>query len=511
MTFLVPVVFSQQNASLNNIRNLTGSQTITKLDTITPLDKHIFRISNYIEKLSGVNLSIYKVNKGPVFSDPVSGIIINENELSAAAANTRIPIFLLADLLVAHEASHMLQFKKLDLRKVNKEYKKILECQADILAGYYYSQIPDNIGRYSEKQLHETTMALFYYTSTAYNKNSYPGYLQRVNAVDQGYLMAETIRKLANQESIRPERHFSGDDVLLFRKDPLEWSWKAALEISGFCKENSRYILRESVDTIDSANGYVYYRLTYKNISRKEITMSFPVRLVEGDYLVAQKRYCLVLAPGKSYQVLDSLPKYSAQTTHLLYPPSAFTPGSFLSEDYQSPDQYKEFELSDITDHHHKFSYSFLFAMSLDDIINVVKNQSTDLTYGPGIRDEEYIQYQSSYYFPNSVSCFFVYSNKKLAFRSRLASNEDEETAKEIFSTTKKNILLSLDKLRYQYSVSETAERIQLSLKNIPVKIDLIFKELTPRFSQTQQGNTTITTIRPVIADVKISISKTDP
>jgi len=455
--------------------NLHGGAYLLKLDKKKALDNYILQICDFFEKSTQIKLSVYKTNIGPIFSHPQLGVVINERELQNMGRQLgSTSMNDIITLIVCHEISHIQQFKDAANGRYSSSFKKLWECQADILSGYYFARYcidGDNLG--SLHDIDREMATLFYFENDKYGLSNYPDIHQRVSAVNAGIRMAlsaDTSKQMA------PDK-----------KDLLSSSLLQAEKIINYCQRASQDIILDSSKVnIDAEKRIARFYLSYRNSGKDSITMDFSVQAertagmfdrgddeFERDKIVNSKDYLFTIGPGKSISFFDSLQLGSNSNVIIRFPPMANSQGRFISG---SCTEGEEYVISLLRNYKLKFTDVTLNAISIDDIIDIVYSQSKALMQGPGIKRSTGIWYHSMYAFPGSVENNFIMRNGRIMFSSLVQQGTDVEQCREKLDMETESItsalhLLGITFREESFDVDDTDEDTELVLEKLNIRI----------------------------------------
>jgi len=299
----------------------------------------------------GYRIKMNITKEGRIESLPNQEIQLSLAELKQISPVTRKDIrFYTVRFIVAHEFAHQMQYYRYanEPKFMNSDLvsKTLIETQADILAGLIFFQISPEILVYqgSAPQLvNDIFKELFVVThNMGISENtlgSHPSKRDRMLAVRLGltngfsftydqWVKSDTIRAIQNgitypifKKQMHDQfRYINLDNAI---EDMISWSYRQAKKIVNYDRNIATGIvlltpLKERVIWHeDISNPYVEYKLTYKNISTKNIDIEMEVFVAHVNRLksdtpesyrkVNVEHYKFSILPGQSKTIKGKL------------------------------------------------------------------------------------------------------------------------------------------------------------------------------------------------------------
>ncbi|TDX00202.1 hypothetical protein [Dinghuibacter silviterrae] len=283
-----------------------------------PMDKLVSINAQRVLSIAGLSVPVSLMNIPVDISKPGDGILISRPKLNTLLADSTTAPFcgLIIQFLVAHELAHQIQFKHYRdemAGAVSCELRRLYECQADILAGVYVSELydlPDSVQ--ADARLHPGVLhALEFVYSIGDEEQSesmHPSFSERRTAFRLGLAYPlERGREDSITWSLRMAKyiiHYPGKVTGNVLFSPVYWN---ANNDNTVRWDTSRLVHK------------VYYQLgSFKNVN------PFPIDLFLQCKLVGQYRDVMQQDPKKILLQGSS----TSQVFHLAPGDSVFVTGS---------------------------------------------------------------------------------------------------------------------------------------------------------------------------------------
>jgi len=245
--FCVPFLASGQQENLlvsNDWETIHQTLNLRKPDNSNRFESDIESSISKINNAIGYNIKCWISDKGPIFSHPDFGIVLNIEELRKIFQESKTSSFQsVMSLIIAHEIAHQLQFKVYGANSILqncKEMKKVYECQADILAGAMLVNISDN--GYDEIASINALRVLYNIGTPEYSFSaSHPSHEDRRLAVSMGINVAKSISDQSKVFSLRKSLPHPGESKLRGilnienGENVMTWSLRQAKRIVNYC------------------------------------------------------------------------------------------------------------------------------------------------------------------------------------------------------------------------------------------------------------------------------------
>lgn len=434
------------NSSYSSFAQQTNSSSpagnIRELDTSDALEQMLAEEAARLDRTTGFSTPV-RITDGPIEANPQYGILINKERLKQYLNEAQMHAMRdLMQVILAHEKAHWIQYRDerygFQILRWDMERKRIIECQADILAGKYFTETfgaakakrlenplpftaqdrtPANV-----KDILQLAFELGSYESTSNKGNDvHPSRQARRIAFRFGmsvggmdFAKREIARLSQSSEQGRDQliKNYRGMlDIIAYKMsfnpqqmDILDWSFWQASRITHYrsaaSKDISFVVNRENWDT-NPANPIVTYSVTIQNNGERSIKSDFAIqcdwypkddiRDTKQSLLISTKSYRFTLGPGEKRTLEASLP--------------CFELGIDNAENYvmiltlpPMPTSLMRFEYADEQPNEQSSTSSTAFGVKStrpvrDDLLKIlpayaraVRNNYKDLIAGPSLR-----------------------------------------------------------------------------------------------------------------------------
>jgi hypothetical protein len=373
---------------------------IRELNTSDALERMLAEEAARLDRAIGFSTPI-RITNGDIEAKPQLGILINKKDIQNYLDKSQVHQMRdVIRVVLAHEKAHWVQFRDprygFQILRWDLERKRIMECQADIIAGKYWreafgiesfkrleanpltSETASGKPQFYAKDILQLAFDLGKYeTNSNSGKDTHPSRQSRRVAFRLG--MAIGGLDFANREIERLYRQPASADrdqlIQMYRgsmnitmyktqfypqqRDVLDWSyWQASRIVhysSTASKDISVTVIREKWSR-DPKRPYVTYSISFQNTGTRPIRSDFAIQCdafpkedrqnTKESLLIDSKSYRFTLQPNEKRTVRDSLMialpndvDASQYVTVLTLPPMPTSLMRFEYADGQAPDE----------------------------------------------------------------------------------------------------------------------------------------------------------------------------
>ncbi|QDK77729.1 hypothetical protein EXU85_03610 [Spirosoma sp. KCTC 42546] len=345
--------FGQQTSNSGALGN------VRELGTSDALEQMIAEEAARLDRTTGFSTPV-RITDGPIEANPQYGILINKRRLQSFLSQSEMHSMRdLVQAVLAHEKAHWIQYRDnrygFQILNWGFEQKRIIECQADILAGKYFTETfgtakakrlenplpltatdrtPANV-----KDILQLAFDLGSYESTS-NRGSDVHPSRQARRIAFRFGMSVGGLDFAKREIARLSRSSEPGssqliqdyrnmiDVVSYKTsfnpqqtDVLDWSFWQASRITHYNTAASKdisFVINNEQWSRNPNNPTVTYSVTVQNNGERSIRSDFAIqcdwfpkediRNTKESLLISIKSYRFTLKPGEKRTLEASLP-----------------------------------------------------------------------------------------------------------------------------------------------------------------------------------------------------------
>jgi hypothetical protein len=397
------------------------------------------------------------VGSGTAQANPDNGITIGRDELNQLLSGVSPDaVTEVVRFLIAHETWHRVQFAKYgtDILNSGKDRRRVLECQADLMAGRYVAAVATPDIENSVAQLSEVVAFAERIGTAQYSLVDHPSQDARRTAVQFGILKNirdQLDRQPASEENRRKKN--LANNLLDARDDEDDFAWSfrrcrsivhdSPAAVANVALGDADVNFNHQAGKTDAADAYVTFRIPYKNTGNRPIRVSVEidssfVDRTEPANTKKRTRYAALnatfdLAPGGVYDVTATLPWYGDQQfmPTLAFPLGGGTKGerTLISADFTGPVVMAQADDDQIPQNLSKFAKDLRLALA--SISNYATTKFKEIR-GSGAQDTgDTRMYPSTQPIPNALTTeVWVNEDGSVTVESDLYKGESFDAAR---------------------------------------------------------------------------------
>jgi hypothetical protein len=256
-------------------------------DSKNGLHSLVYKINSQLNEANDVRIKAYSTTYSMNISLPNYGILISTSVLNQIATSHLPDVTrLITEFLVAHEFGHQLQYLRnvIDLSNNNScELRTLFEAQADILAGYFVSNMEkwnDTLKLKSDGSDYSQFNEYIYdLGNTEFAYGTHPSHMQRRNAIRLGIIFNMLGGNMDNRkkQKLKQSIGYEENDSL------FAWSMMMAKRIVHYPNSVIENISITSSDVqfdTSSSHPIVVFHRVFKNIGNKPIRLFLQFELL---------------------------------------------------------------------------------------------------------------------------------------------------------------------------------------------------------------------------------------
>lgn len=359
LTISLGCIFIPYSALSQQTDNSYSAGNIRELDTSDALEQMLAEEAARLDRTTGFATPV-RITDGPIAANPQYGILINKERLLSFLNNSQMNAMRdLIQVVLAHEKAHWIQYRDerygYQILRWDMERKRIIECQADLLAGKYFIEtfgsakakrlenpIPLTAADRTQANIKDILQLAFdlgSYESTS-NRGSdiHPGRQARRIAFRLGmsvggmeFAKREIARLSRSSESGKDQliqNYRDMIDIIMYKTafspqqmDIMDWSFWQASRITHYntaASRNMSFVINKEQWNKNSNNPTVTYSITVQNNGERPIKSDFAIqcdwfpkediRNTKESLLISTKSYRFTLMPGEKRTLDASLP-----------------------------------------------------------------------------------------------------------------------------------------------------------------------------------------------------------
>ena len=256
-------------------------------DSKDGLQSLVYEINSRLNKINDVSIKAYSTTYPMNISLPNYGILVSIPILNKIATSYSPSVArLITEFLVAHEFGHQMQYLKnvIDLSNNNScELRTLFEAQADILAGYFVSDMEgwnDTLKLKTEGSVYKQFNEYIYdLGNTEFAYGTHPSHMQRRNAIRLGIIFNLLDGDMDDRKKLKLKQSMGSQ-----KNDSLfTWSMMMAKRIvhyPNFVIENISITSSDVQFDTSSSHPIVVFQKVFKNIGNKPIHLFMQFELL---------------------------------------------------------------------------------------------------------------------------------------------------------------------------------------------------------------------------------------
>ncbi|MBB1284695.1 hypothetical protein HRH25_09955 [Flavisolibacter sp. BT320] len=442
LCFLPKTIFSQVYPASHpgpdsEFASLSQKLKLSTFDSANPFNRELLQMISFLKKKTDLPFAVYQSKEGPILSHPSFGLIINPFEIKNIFEkfDNSTALHVILPLVLCHEVAHQKQFAFYSADAFNQlsfEQKRIYECQADILAGYYFgrffwedekdeSVIANYLSRLIQTDVNQATLTA-----------AHPKKVQRITAFMAGFRLSKLETIPYNPDNIlhtNKVRFLYYDLHKKEQDDVMDWSKDYARLIVNACTKYSKNIelVKQKISyKFREGHPVASYRLSYYNNSNDTVKLSFFVKCVhatgtnnntswnEPYYKTSDSRFhSILLEPKKTVEVKgELLGELNADDNEVVFPP----------DERQLIAMHRDSVPCDAADPEKRsFAFGFDspanrfppgFAAALGVIVEALRSDPDKIIQGPGINNGKETVFHSQFELPQANSSQVVVNER---------------------------------------------------------------------------------------------------